>query len=403
MYFMKILRQDICNILHNPTLIFSNTILPLILIGVLGFVTKTSFGKEPVSSFDYYGINMIIFSVGMIAITTTNAFMEEQVKRGNFRIMYAPISKTEIYFSKILSSYFLCAVCYGILVPLCQYILHLNMGGKNIIYFIILLNVFGFCGCCLLSELVSGEYVAYIEICDNGKIEVTSLKSNQDTNAIKTLFETGKLPEDYKSEDDIRNERGIGTNILGFITMLILMQGVALSVLYPEERIKKTLCRVMCSPVSSMSYLSAQFIFTLLCLFIPTYIAICIIHLIFGINIGLSLGIMALLLFLMTLFATSFALFISTMLDRNTNLIATGISIITCILAGCFIPITTNNPVITWILKLIPQTEFMDIVHSIEFGVKFNNFEIFYILLWTFLLLTISITISQKRIQKGNY
>ena len=116
----------------------------------------------------------------------------------------------------------------------------------------------------LLSELVSGEYVAYIEICDNGKIEVTSLKSNQDTNAIKTLFETGKLPEDYKSEDDIRNERGIGTNILGFITMLILMQGVALSVLYPEERIKKTLCRVMCSPVSSMSYLSAQFIFTLL-------------------------------------------------------------------------------------------------------------------------------------------
>lgn len=148
MYFMKILRQDICNILHNPTLIFSNTILPLILIGVLGFVTKTSFGKEPVSSFDYYGINMIIFSVGMIAITTTNAFMEEQVKRGNFRIMYAPISKTEIYFSKILSSYFLCAVCYGILVPLCQYIMHLNMGGKNIIYFIILLNVLGFCGCC---------------------------------------------------------------------------------------------------------------------------------------------------------------------------------------------------------------------------------------------------------------
>lgn len=110
MYFMKILRQDICNILHNPTLIFSNTILPLILIGVLGFVTKTSFGKEPVSSFDYYGINMIIFSVGMIAITTTNAFMEEQVKRGNFRIMYAPISKTEIYFSKILSSYFMCCL-----------------------------------------------------------------------------------------------------------------------------------------------------------------------------------------------------------------------------------------------------------------------------------------------------
>lgn len=253
-----------------------------------------------------------------------------------------------------------------------------------------------------LSKLVSGEYVAYIEMCDNGKIEVTSLKSKLDINAIKTLFETGKLPKDYKSEDDLKNERGIGTNILGFMTMLILIQGVALSVLYPEERIKKTLCRVMCSPISSMSYLSAQFIFTLLCLFIPSYIAICIIHLIFDIDIGLSLGIMALLLFLMTIFATSFALFISTILDRNTNLIATGISIVTCILGGCFLSITTNNPIITFILKFIPQTEFMDIVHSIEFGMKFNNFEVFYILLWIFLLLMFSIIVFQKRIKNSN-
>ena len=66
----------------------------------LGFVTKGGFGTELVSSFDYYGVNMLIFSVGMIAITATNAFMEERVKRGNFRIVYAPISKEEIYLLK---------------------------------------------------------------------------------------------------------------------------------------------------------------------------------------------------------------------------------------------------------------------------------------------------------------
>lgn len=42
--FIKILRQDLSNIFHNPTLIFSNTILPLVLIGVLGFITKSGFG-----------------------------------------------------------------------------------------------------------------------------------------------------------------------------------------------------------------------------------------------------------------------------------------------------------------------------------------------------------------------
>lgn len=148
MSLLKILRQDLGNIVHNPTLIFSNTVLPLILIGVMGFVTRGGFGTGLVSSFDYYGVNMLIFSVSMIAITATNAFMEERVKRGNFRISYAPISKQHIYLSKILSSYLLSAICYGILVPVCQYVFGLNMGGHNFIYFVLLLNIFGFCGCC---------------------------------------------------------------------------------------------------------------------------------------------------------------------------------------------------------------------------------------------------------------
>ena len=159
MNFLKILRRDFGNVLHNPALIFSNTVLPLILIGIMGLVTKGGFSSEPVSSFDYYGVNMLIFSVGMIAITATNAFMEENVKRGNFRIAYAPISKQEIYLSKILSSYLLSAVCYGVLVPVCQYIFGVNMGGNNFIYFILLLNVFGFSGscfgtmfCCIFKE-----------------------------------------------------------------------------------------------------------------------------------------------------------------------------------------------------------------------------------------------------------
>lgn len=148
MNFIKILRQDFLNILHNPALVFTNTLLPIILIGALGFVTGSGFDKNFVSSYDYYGVNMMIFSVAIIAITAANAFMEEHVKRGNFRISYAPVTKIEIYLSKVISSYLLAAVCYGILIPFCQFVLRLNMGGNKIIYFILLLNVFSFFGCC---------------------------------------------------------------------------------------------------------------------------------------------------------------------------------------------------------------------------------------------------------------
>lgn len=82
-------------------------------------------------------------------------------------------------------------------------------------------------------------------------------------------------------------------------------------------------------------------------------------------------------------FSTAFALFIATVFDRNTNLIATGISVVTCIVAGCFIEINTNNPVLAAIFKIIPQTEFMELVHGIEFGKNYFQFRygIAYILL----------------------
>ncbi|MDL2301575.1 ABC transporter permease [Lachnospiraceae bacterium OttesenSCG-928-D06] len=149
MNFLKIVKHDFINIMHNPALVISNTILPLILIAVLGFVTQNNFGTDPISAYDYQSVNMLILSVALIvAITTSNAFMEEKVMRGNMRIAYAPVSKTEIILSKIVSSYVFVSICYGMLIPFCQYILGLNMGGSNFLWFTLLLNVFSFFECC---------------------------------------------------------------------------------------------------------------------------------------------------------------------------------------------------------------------------------------------------------------
>lgn len=149
MNFAKIVKRDFINILHNPSLIISNTILPLILIGVLGFATEPNFGTMLISSYDYQGVNMLILSVALfVAITTCNAFMEEKVMRGNMRIAYAPVSKTEMVLSKVVSSYVFVSICYGLLVSFCQYVLGLNMGGSNFLWFILLLNIFSFFGCC---------------------------------------------------------------------------------------------------------------------------------------------------------------------------------------------------------------------------------------------------------------
>lgn len=256
-----------------------------------------------------------------------------------------------------------------------------------------------------LSTLVDGTYAAYVEKQEDGIYSITTLKGQQDKDAIQILLTTGQLPADYKGDDLKRIERGIGTNILGFITMLVLMQGVALTTLYPEDRSNGTLRRILFSPYNENQYLVTQFFFTLICLYVPTFAAIFIIHSLFGVAISFSMAEIAVLLLLLTIFATSFALFIVTVFDRNTNLIATGISAVTCIMAGCFIEINTNNPILTMIFKAIPQTEFMDLVHGIEFGGSYFQFRygIVYVLLCSFILITAGIRISKRRIKQGKY
>ncbi|MBW9147790.1 ABC transporter permease [Clostridium sp. CM028] len=147
MNFIKIVKFDFMNIIRNPTLLMFNTVFPIIMIAVMGFVTKGNYGAGHVSSYDYYGVTMMIFTALFIAMTASNTFMEERVKEGNTRIVYAPVSKTEIYLSKLIATYILGTVSYSVLLLVGQYIFHINFGGKNILYIMLLINIFSLFGC----------------------------------------------------------------------------------------------------------------------------------------------------------------------------------------------------------------------------------------------------------------
>lgn len=256
------------------------------------------------------------------------------------------------------------------------------------------------------SQLVDGTYAAVVSKDKDGDYIVKSLKSDTDIDAIKMLFVTGELPTDYKGEDVKREERGIGTNILGFITMLIIIQCAAITGLYPEDRSLGMFRRIMTTAANTGSYLSAQLVFTFACVYVPTYAAILLAKLCFGLELGYSLGMLSLLLMILTLFATAFALFISTVLNRNINLVTSGISIVTCILAGCFVPLSSSgNKILTAIGSILPQSAYMDMVHGIEFGGHFADYseELLYILICTGLFFVISFALVRTKISKGVY
>ena len=255
-----------------------------------------------------------------------------------------------------------------------------------------------------LSSLVLGHYNFLVE--KKGKsYKVTTLKTESDKKSIEQLFNKGHLPKSYRGEDQIRAERGVGTNILGFIAMLILIQGVALTTLYPEDRLLKAFSRILTSPVGVGKYLFVQSIFTFLCLYIPSYLAIVITSLVSGVDIGYSFGMLAVLLGILTILATGFSIFMASLMERNISLVTSGVSIVTCVLAGCFISFTSKNVVLNTICAILPQKAFMTLIHGIEIGKSMLDFkgQLTYLFVWTIIFWIIGGFVTKSRVKKGIY
>lgn len=252
-------------------------------------------------------------------------------------------------------------------------------------------------------DLVFGVYNFVVEKQDK-KYTIITLNNKQDKAAIRQFFETGYLPKDYKSEDEIFKERGMGTNILGFTMMLVLMQGVAVGTLFTEDRQKGTFRRILMAPMNVPKYLVSHNVFIFVAIFVPSAIALFLFKAIFSINIGFSNLTLLLLLSLMCLLSAAFASLLTSGIDRNVNLIASAITIVTCIVSGCFIPFAENNKIASFIFSTLPQKSYLNIVENITHGNQNNNLaSLVIILTWMLLFWVSSSLIVKKKINKGYF
>lgn len=170
MNLIKIVKFDFINTIKNPVLIFSETVLPITLFLVFGFIMRNRYGAYNMSSYDYYGVTMIIFSTFLMSIITANIFMERKIQEGNIRIIYSPTAKINIYLSKILTGFLFGTIVYTILMVLEKYVLGINYGDAYfgiLLLIIIIFNLFTCCiggfACCLLrSEEAVSKIIAPI-------------------------------------------------------------------------------------------------------------------------------------------------------------------------------------------------------------------------------------------------
>lgn len=112
MYEIRLLiQQDMKQLFTNVLWIFYNTLFPLLLVLIMGQLTGSQY-EHSTSAYAFYTISFLVYSACNAATIASNSFMEERIKQGNMRILYAPLTHDWLYRSKIIASTIFTFVCH---------------------------------------------------------------------------------------------------------------------------------------------------------------------------------------------------------------------------------------------------------------------------------------------------
>lgn len=170
--FLTILKMDLSNLAKSFIMIQYNTLFPIALILILGFLCQGNYGSGGVSSYDYYGVTMLLFTVLNVSVSAANSFMEKSIKSSNLRIVFSPVKTLYIYTSKIIATFLFTSVCYIAVILFCNFLLGVNFGGSNIGYVILLILLLD-----LLSSTI-GVFFCCIFKSEEGASQVLSMLNN---------------------------------------------------------------------------------------------------------------------------------------------------------------------------------------------------------------------------------
>lgn len=139
---IRLIKQDIINLLKIPSIIIGCFVFPWFLIFLFGCVFSGLYGGDSVTSYDYYGVTMMILIIVMSSAVTPNTFFEEKIKAANIRIAFSPVSKVFVCMSKIIASFIILFVIYAIDTLIMNYFNIVNFGGQNFKYILLLFTAF---------------------------------------------------------------------------------------------------------------------------------------------------------------------------------------------------------------------------------------------------------------------
>jgi len=214
------------------------------------------------------------------------------------------------------------------------------------------------------SELVQNRYDAIVSIKEDGTYNVETIKSDE----IKAMIYAAlKNPDTFVP--NTQSERKIGTNIIGYMMMFLLIQGVLYARLFAEDKEKHMIERVVMSPIAFRKYLFGHAAFMIAMIVVPAFGVMTVAQIV-GASIGFSLLTYGILISILAILATSFALFLNSFfcVSDTANMLGSSLVLLSTILAGSFYSFAKEETLFDKLIHVLPQKDFINFVNALEKG-----------------------------------
>ena len=215
-----------------------------------------------------------------------------------------------------------------------------------------------------MSDLMLNKYDAVVIGNGDGTYEIKTIKDAAVKDAID--FAIAHPSEVLPGAD----ERGVGANILGYLSFFILLQGVMFILPYSDDKESGVFKRIGTSPVSAGTYIAAHCASNFLLVFTPAFAVIAVAKLVFGAELGFAFAAFAGFLALLALLSTTFAVLVATLVKRmeNCSIIGSVTMMLTTLLAGSFVSFSSTRPAFDAAISILPQKSFLTLTRGIEQG-----------------------------------
>lgn len=255
------------------------------------------------------------------------------------------------------------------------------------------------------SQLVMNRYDAVVTYGEDGRITIDTIKSRDFKEMLENLLKNPASPDATDMQDD--GGRGPGVNILGYLIMFLMLQGLFFMNYFTEDKERRNLRRIVTSPVSMGAYLVGHFLFNSAMILIPTMAVLLISKEALKVDIGLSFAQYAFLLAILSVLSSAFALLVTAVVEKADNAMAfaSTVILVTSMLSGSFGALNTGSETANRLFGFLPQKSYLTLAQGLENGGTVAAFlpQLALLLALSVLMAGLGAAVCRKRFNEGRY